>query len=266
MLHTNNVLHRRVNSLVSFPLAKKTTELNSQHPAFVKPPENIFMSLLCEEQRDCNCTSAGKISFLFVCFKASSLSLDLLFLLWFWSRAPQQRYKEIHFFFLDIIPTDVANWARDFTWIVVCATFREFFFRYCCIGIVTVKPTMDSSSEKKFSSKQIHSPSRAHESRDCTLTRQLDAPSSFVRRTPMWRRQSPHRRADSRMLMLCCSDNCSISDKSAECPPSCWCECCCCFPAIDREREEDISWVLDFTRRRKKSSKNLNIVQFSPSG
>lgn len=74
MLHTNNVLHRRVNS---FPLAKKTTELNSQHPAFVKPPENIFMSLLCEEQRDCNCTSAGKISFLFVCFKASSLSLSI---------------------------------------------------------------------------------------------------------------------------------------------------------------------------------------------
>lgn len=161
----------------------------------------------------CNCTSAAKISFLSISlsalsFKASTLSLVLI--------ALEQRSGKKREISLELC--------------VGCATFRYSIFRRLAVAIITV------NCSQEWEMQSFNSPSRAHESMDCMLTGRHDAPSSFGHRKPMWHRQSLHRRADSRTLMLCCSDNCSISDKSAECPPSCWCECCCCFPENEQKK------------------------------
>lgn len=92
---------------------------------------------------------------------------------------------------------------------------------------------------------------RAPESRDCKPTTQRDELSSYVHHRPMWHQRNPRHREDSRMLMLCCFDSCSISDKSAECPPFCWCGCCC-SPAMTEKifgkiEKFDMIWrVLSF--------------------
>lgn len=75
-----------------------------------------------------------------------------------------------------------------------------------------------------------NSPLRAPESKDCMPIERRDELSSSVHHRPMWRQRNPRRREDSRTLKLCYFDSCSISDRSAECPPFCWCGWCYCSP------------------------------------
>lgn len=177
-----------------------------------------------------------EISFLFVCFKASPVvsafdlqqlcSLLLRYKKKF-STLSRQMFREIS---LNCVPLSSLVTVHG-----------------AAIG-VRKSPKMSEDSRHLiflYSFHQLDSPLRAHESMDCTLTRRRDAPSSFCRRMPMWHRRNPRHHEDSQMRMLCCSDNYSISDKNAECPPSCWCECCCCFPEMTKMREELVK-VLDY--------------------
>lgn len=74
--------------------------------------------------------------------------------------------------------------------------------------------------------KEENSPSRAPGNRDCMRTTQRGELSSCVHHRPMSHQRNPRRREDSQTLTLCYFDSCSISDKSAEYPPFCWCGCC----------------------------------------